>query len=46
VLAEKLPYFDAIKQGVIDPPRCEHCAYCRATKKQSGPISLDDLIEL
>lgn len=46
VLAEKLPYFDAIKQGVIEPPRCEHCAYCRATKKQSGPISLDDLIEL
>lgn len=46
VLAEKLPYFDAIKQGVIEPPRCEHCAYCRATKKQSGPISLDDLMDI
>lgn len=45
ILAEKLPYFDAIKSGIIDPPRCEHCAYCRATKKQTGPISLDDLIE-
>lgn len=45
VLAEKLPYFDAIKQGVIEPPRCEKCAYCRATKKLTGPISLDDLIE-
>ena len=45
ILAEKLPYFDAIKTGIIDPPRCEHCAYCRATKKQTGPISLDDLIE-
>lgn len=45
ILSEKLPYFDAIKTGVVDPPRCEHCAYCRATKKQTGPISLDDLIE-
>lgn len=45
ILAEKMPYFDAIKSGIIDPPRCEHCAYCRATKKQTGPISLDDLIE-
>jgi hypothetical protein len=45
VLAEKLPYFDAIKQGVIEPPRCERCAYCRATKQQAGPISLDELTE-
>lgn len=46
VLKDKLPYFDAIKQGVIDPPRCEHCAYCRATKKLSGPISMDDLMDI
>lgn len=25
--------FDDIKKGLIEPTRCEHCAYCRATKK-------------
>ena len=45
VLAEKLPYFDAIKQGVIEPERCGKCAYCRETKKLTGAISLDDLAE-
>lgn len=45
VLVEKLPYFDAIKSGIIEPPRCEKCAYCRATKKLTGAISLDDLNE-
>jgi hypothetical protein len=46
ILAEKLPYFDAIKSGIIEPPRCEKCAFCRETKKLTGAISLDDLIEL
>lgn len=45
ILAEKLPYFDAIKSGIIEPPRCEKCAFCRETKKLTGAISLDDLIE-
>ena len=45
VLAEKLPYFDAIKQGVIEPERCGKCAFCRETKKLTGAISLDDLSE-
>ena len=44
-LVDKLPYFDAIKQGVIEPPRCECCAYCRRTKKLSGPIPLSEFIE-
>ncbi len=39
-LLDKLPYLDAIKQGVIEPPRCGRCAYCRRTKKLSGPVSL------
>jgi hypothetical protein len=46
VLSEKMPYFDAIKQGIVEPTRCEKCPYCRASKKQIAPISLDDLIEL
>lgn len=45
ILAEKLPYFDAIKSGIIEPPRCEKCAFCRETKKLTGAISLDDLTE-
>lgn len=44
-LVDKLPYFDAIKQGVIEPPRCECCAYCRRTKKLSGPVPLSEFIE-
>lgn len=40
-LMDKLPYFDAMKQGVIDPPRCECCAYCRRTKKLTAPVPLE-----
>ena len=45
VLAEKMPYFDAIKSGVIEPPRCDKCAYCRETRVLSRAINLDDLSE-
>ena len=45
VLKERLPYFDAVRTKVIEPPRCEKCDYCRATNRLSGPVSLDDLIE-
>ena len=41
VLRQNLPYYDAIKQGMIEPPRCEHCAYCKATRRLTGPITLD-----
>ncbi len=30
---EYAPRYQAIKQGLIKPMRCEHCAYCRSTKK-------------
>lgn len=39
-LLDMLPRFDAMRQGIIEPPRCGHCAYCRRTKKLSGPVSL------
>ena len=42
LLRQNLPYYDAIKQGVIEPPRCEHCAYCKATRKLTGPIGLEE----
>lgn len=39
-LLDILPRLDAIRQGIIEPPRCGRCAYCRRTKKLSGPVSL------
>lgn len=42
-LKEKLPMFNAMKMGIIEPERCENCAYCRATKKLTGPKMLEEL---
>ena len=33
-----------VKNGEVPPIRCEKCAYCKATKKLTGPISMMDLI--
>lgn len=43
-LAAKMPELDAIKAGIMEPERCEHCAFCRATKKLSGskPLQIFD----
>lgn len=41
VLTDKMPLFDAYKQGVIEPPRCEKCAYCRSTRKIAYPTKLN-----
>lgn len=30
---ENAPRFDGIKKGILEPVRCEKCAYCRRTKK-------------
>jgi len=46
VLEEKLPFFDAIKSGLVEPERCEKCEYCRMTKKLTSVISLDDFTSL
>ena len=45
VLMSKLPYFDAMRQGVIEPDRCGECEYCRATHRLNKPINLYELIE-
>lgn len=37
LLKDKLPYFDAMRSGVIEPERCGKCAYCRQTHKLTGP---------
>lgn len=41
---EKLmPRFIAYKSGELEAPRCEGCAYCRATKKLKGPIDFEEV---
>lgn len=42
-LEQKMPLFDAMKRGIIEPTRCECCEYCRATKKLAGPITMTEL---
>lgn len=42
-LHQTLPRYDAIKRGLIEPKRCENCAYCRATRKLNKPITLAEL---
>ncbi|MGN0568525.1 MAG: PD-(D/E)XK nuclease-like domain-containing protein [Acutalibacteraceae bacterium] len=46
VLLSKLPYFDAMRQGVIEPERCGECEYCRATHKLDKPTNLYEIIEI
>lgn len=45
MIEHHLPIFDAIKKGEVEPERCESCAYCRQSKKLTGPIELEDLLE-
>lgn len=39
------PRIEAVKNGETKPTRCEHCAYCRATKRLTGIIDLYDLTD-
>ncbi len=38
-----MPRFIAYKSGELEAPRCEGCAYCRATKKLTGPIDFEQV---
>lgn len=42
---DRAPRYQAIKEGHIQPTRCEHCAYCRATKKLDTIVNYKDLGE-
>ena len=44
-LKQAMPRIDAIKQGIIEPERCEHCAFCRESKVLTGAVSLTDFEE-
>ena len=40
-IGKLMPRLIAYKSGEIEAPRCEGCAYCRATKKLKAPISFE-----
>lgn len=37
IVEAKIERFDLIKQGDVEPMRCEKCDYCKRTKKLTGP---------
>lgn len=39
----KLPHIIEVKNGLVDPIRCEKCEYCRSTKRIRKPIHYLDL---
>lgn len=40
---KKVILYDAIKKGMIEPERCEHCDYCKASKVLTSAVSLEVL---
>ena len=40
-ISTRIELFKGIKDGVLEPERCEKCAYCRATRKLKGAVPLD-----
>ena len=42
VLRQKLPLFEAMRLGVIEAPRCNHCAYCRQSRTITRPLSITE----
>ena len=39
---ENVEMFDAMKQGIIEPDRCEKCEYCKISKKLTKPTESDE----
>ena len=44
-LEQVLPRYDAIKQGLIEPERCEKCEWCRQSRVLSGAEDLSNFDE-
>ena len=40
-ISTRIELFKAMKNGEVEAERCEHCAYCRATRKLTGAVTLD-----
>lgn len=45
LIEQEQPHIEDARHGRVEPTRCEHCEYCRLTKKLGEIISMDDLIE-
>lgn len=44
IIKHNIEMFDMIKHGEIPPIRCEHCDYCKTTKKITRIISAEELM--
>ena len=42
---DRAPYYQKIKRGEIQPRRCEHCDYCKATRQLTSIIDYRDLVD-
>ena len=40
---DNAPRYQAIKEGRIKPTRCEHCDYCKATKRLTGIFNYKEI---
>lgn len=45
-LENVLPRYEAIKDGTIEPDRCEECAWCRQSRVLTGTENLGDFDEM
>ena len=45
-LENVLPRYEAIKDGTIEPDRCDECAWCRQSRVLTGPENLGDFDEM
>lgn len=41
MLLDKIPLFEAMRNGVIPPDSCGHCEYCRENKVLTEPVILE-----
>lgn len=41
-MESNIEMYDAMKHGIIEPPRCEKCEFCKQTKVLTEPTSSDD----
>ena len=44
-IEDVIPRFQVVKEGRAAPRRCEHCAYCRATRKLTRIVDAEELSE-
>lgn len=40
---DNAPRYQSIKEGHIQPTRCEHCDYCKATKRLTGILNYKEI---